>query len=39
MCDIMQTCDMDTPATLDATPAAPVWPGPLYVTPKVAPPP
>ena len=33
-CDIMQTCDEDRPADM-APPAAPPWPGPLYVTPNV----
>ena len=33
-CDIMQTCDLDTPADA-APPAAPPWPGPLYVTPNL----
>ncbi len=34
-CDIMQTCDIDTPADA-APPSAPPWPGPLYVTPNLA---
>jgi hypothetical protein len=33
-CDIMQTCDLDTPPDA-APPAAPPWPGPLYVTPNL----
>ena len=37
-CNIMQTCDMDVPADLGASPQSAGGVGPIYVTPSVTPP-